>query len=230
MNNFLNNALGFVRDYAYQSMGGKEFAAAQRRNARVQRERGLLGSYMDPKYWSQIAKGTGKAALNVLPGAALKAAGGVVRSTRAANQLRRGITPPPAVATTTRLTSDKMADVARKASTKFESTPYYADDYAARSAAQSKAIERAQRAQSTRAANAARQQSIQAQRDIIRAPFTAPSGILRTGASAATVAGTGAAAATLAPKPKPTPKPVAATKTPKVVQAASGKKKKSGRA
>jgi hypothetical protein len=106
MNNFLRSALRVAGDYAYNSMGGKELAAAQRRNAKLQQERGFLGSFADRKYWGDIAKATGKVALNVLPGAAVKAGVGAVRSARAGSQVasnairaqRAGQPLPPAVA------------------------------------------------------------------------------------------------------------------------------------
>lgn len=226
MNNFLNNALGFVRDYAYQSMGGKEFAQAQRRNARVQRDRGLLGSYMDPKYWSQIAKGTGKAALNVLPGAALKAAGGAIRSAQAANQIRRGVTLPPTVARGPVTAGiDDMTRIAQRVDTRLNKSPYYAaDDYATRSQAIEKARTSFEKTQTTKAANAARQQLQQQQRQTFTAPVTfQPGAAGRIAGYGATTAATGLAAGTTGPKPQKTVGNI--IKPPKIVKAATGKKK-----
>ena len=105
-NDFLNSALRTVGDFAYQNMGGKELAAAQRRNARVQAKRGFLGSFADKKYWGDIATATRKVGTFALGGPALKAATGVLKAgsaaARAANTAlktkRAGQPLPPTVA------------------------------------------------------------------------------------------------------------------------------------
>lgn len=106
MNNFLNSALRTAGDFAYQTLGGKEFAAAQRRNAKLQQQRGFLGSLTDADYWKNIAKGTAKAGSLAIGGPAMRAGIGVLKAgaagTRAAaNALRTtraGQPLPPTVA------------------------------------------------------------------------------------------------------------------------------------